>query len=112
MSNIVAIAAVEARAAAEEAGLALEDRLRAAMRVTHHHWLATDESDQIMAACEGTAQAVGDGPDRERLIAELRVIQALSAAMSGVPVDFDAMLADENRPEPVHIRKLWAEVTT
>jgi hypothetical protein len=113
MSNIVAIAAVGAREAAENAGPALEDRLRAAMRATHHHWLATKEDDQIMAACEGAAQAVGEGPDRERLIAELKVWQALSAAISGVPVDFGAMVPDDeaDRPEPVGIRKLWLEVT-
>lgn len=112
MNEIVLIAAVEAETAAKAAeDTTLEGRLRAAMQATANHWMATNEDDQFLAACEGTARVVDD-EDRERIEASLRLLQTLSAAASGVPVDFDALLPDgaEDRPKPARLQPLWREV--
>lgn len=111
MSTIQAIVATEAREAARETEGTLEDKLRAAMRKSYRHWMATDENDQLMGALEGTAQVV-DEESVERIQHELRMFQALSVASSGIPVDFEQLLGDpdEEKPKPIGIRKLWDEV--
>src|SRR4051812_31782916 len=113
MNNLVLIAAVDAQHAAERAGdVSLEDRARAAMAATRHHWMATREEDQFLAACEGLARAVTD-EERQRIEDDLRrlgkVSGLLNALAAGVPVDFDALEVEEPPENPLGLRKLWAE---
>lgn len=107
-SNAVAIVALEARQAVEAlpAGTSLEDRLRAAMKASRDHWMATDEGDQLMGACEAV-YGLASSTERERIEADLRVMSSLSALMSGVPVAIDQIDVPEN---PLGIRRLWREV--
>lgn len=112
MNNLIALVATEAAEAAKQTDGSLEDKLRAAMRKGYRHWMVTDENDQLMGALEGAARVLPD-EDVERIKAELRLFQALGAATAGVPVDFGALLPDEDdedRPEPIGIRKLWDEI--
>jgi hypothetical protein len=112
MNNLIALVATEAAEAAKRTEGTLEDKLRAAMRKGYRHWMVTDENDQLMGSLEGAARVLPD-EDVARIEAELRLFQALSAASSGVPVDFERLLPDdedEERPKPIGIRKLWDEV--
>jgi hypothetical protein len=50
-----------------------------------------------------------DEAEKARIMAELATLRVLGAAMSGVPVDFDAAFAD-GRPEPIGMVGIWREV--
>lgn len=114
MSNVVLIAAIEARSAVQAIpDASIEDRARAAMRAVQNHWMATREEDQFLAACEGLAQTATPEEferikdDLERQSKAGAVLQALAA---GVPVDFDALDVPEPAENHLGLRKLWEEV--
>lgn len=110
-SKIVLIAAVEAEHAAKDAGGTLENRLRAAMQATANHWMATDEGDQFNAAMEGCARTC-DPDELERMEAEMRRLQRLSGLLSGLPLDWDQIAAEQEAEtaEPIGAQKMWREV--
>lgn len=110
MDNVVLIAAVEADHAAETAGPTVEEKVKAAMKATRGHWMATREEDQFLAACEGAARHLGED-ERARMVETIRIMNALGSAVSGVPVDFGALIPEneEDRIEPYPLRKWWEE---
>jgi hypothetical protein len=121
--NLDAIAMIEAKSAVLALGpeATIEDKLRAAMKVTRNHWLLEQmrpsEGRDLRAAVGGVLMALGpDHPDYERLGAEHRTLarlsQALEAAQRGIHVDIAAMAEQEdvaNKPEPIGILRLWKE---
>jgi hypothetical protein len=112
--TLMAIVATEAKHAAEREPT-LEGKLRAAMKVAANHWMVLDRDVQLKGALAAVLQVVGiESGEGQRIQHELRLHRALSAAASGVPVDFAALLGDEDepRPEPVRIADLWREATT
>lgn len=101
----VMIALTEAKTAVKEDD-SLEDRLRAAMRVTSRHWCVTNPDEQLRAAVG--AVLVSASPDEsERIEAELANLRSLSALLEGVPVDLERIEPLEN---PIGVMKLWHEV--
>lgn len=113
MNNIVLIAAMDAQSAAENLkDASLEERARAAMDAVRHHWMATREEDQFLAACEGLARTATP-EEMERIEDDLRrlakVSGLLNAMSAGVPVDWDSMEADEPLENPLGLRKMWAD---
>lgn len=110
MNSAVAIAAVEAEDAARAlAGEPLEARLRAAMHAVANHWMARTDNEQFEAAMEGCARAAS-AEERVRLNAEIRRVNLLLVALSGVPLDADAVIAEQkNAQEPLGSLALWRE---
>lgn len=111
--NLLMIAATEAKGAVERTVAAhpnasLEDRLRAAFEVTRHHWLVTDEDTQFRAGIGGVL-LTADDDEKARIQAELQTLQTLGAAMSGVPVDFGGIGADD-APKPIGMLGIWREM--
>ena len=106
-SNAVLIAVTEAALAVEDLGDApIEDRVRAAMRKTWRHWVATNEDDQFAAAVEAVARLAND-EERDALIAEYRVL----GMFGGGVVNLDEVAAFAAQvPNPVGLLKLWNEV--
>lgn len=109
MSDVaLRIAMTEAKAAVERAGdVALEDRLRAAMKATYRHWMATDEDVQLRAALGGVLLACEDDAEKARLHAEIEQLRLLGAMLSGLPIDPEAIKPLE---EPIGVVRLWREV--
>lgn len=107
----VAIASTEARSvvALMPPESSIEDRFRTAMKATFRHWMATDENDQFIAACEAV-YATATEDEQERIKVELRSLADANALLSGVPVDFDA-IAERIPTNPIGLRKLWQEVS-
>lgn len=104
MNNTTIIAMTEAVHAIPK-DAPLEDQIRAAMNATRNHWMCTDETEQFKAAIGAVLQHYGEGsPEFARLGWEMRQIARLSAAMSGVPVDWTA---DEPVFEPIGIMGMW-----
>ena len=103
--NILMIAVTEAKAAAENE-TTLEGRLRAAMAATKDHWMVTGEDDRFRSAVAG-ALLLSNEDDKDRIKREMDQLRTLNAAISGVPVNFDAIKPLEN---PVGLMKMWREV--
>lgn len=85
------------------------ERIKQCMRRTYQHWMATDEDLQFRGALAG-AMGLSDDDDKQRITDALKPLQALSAMMSGVPVDLEAVTAQLDMDNLVPLRKLWEEV--
>lgn len=97
------IAAQEAKAAVAwlPSTSSIEDRLRAAMKVTKNHWMLTqlgkNEGRELRAAVAGVLLHLGmEHPDSKRIIAEHNALAkagaVLEALQRGVPVDMTAVV--------------------
>ena len=107
--NSMSIAIAEARSAAESADGSLEDRLRAAFAVTRNHWMVVNDDERFRSGIGGVLTAINTTEDEKaRIESELASLKALSAAMTGVPVDFEAVSAGD-RPEPIGMAGIWRE---
>ena len=110
----ITIAALEAKIEVDRTQGGIKEKLGAAMRATRDHWLVTDEDSQFRAAISGVMLYYGEGSEEyNRLRWEMealnRIGAAISAAMSGIGVDFFSTLG-EQKYEPIGLLKLWREV--
>jgi len=71
-------------------------------------WM-THSVDQKFTIALGLALVALQGDARERLEYELKALKMLSAAMGGVPVDFDG-LGEEPPGEPLRFRDLFVDI--
>ena len=85
----------------------LEEKIDAAMNATINHWMILDEDKQFQAAVGGLLLSVKDEETRERITKEMKSIRALSAAISGVPVDIEQVDIDF---EFLGLLKRWKEL--
>jgi hypothetical protein len=70
-----------------------EDRLRAAFKVARNHFMAPDDSTALVAGlC--AVHAISTPEEQERIVRAKKAIDALSALISGVPVDLEAVEAN------------------
>lgn len=95
----------EAKAAAKDAP-DLDSRIQAAMKAAKNHWLTADENKQFGAAV-AAIRDLSDDETKERIDEELRGLQALSALLSGVPVNMEAV---SMATEPLGLMKIWKEL--
>ena len=115
MSNLLMIAATDAKSAVEEAvaknpSLDLEGRLRVAFGETRRHWLVTDDDTRFRAGVGGVLLATSDEAERQRINAEVARLNALGAAASGIPVDLAAAFVGVD-DAPIGMLGIWGEVT-
>lgn len=115
------IAAQEAKAAVAwlPSTSSIEDRLRAAMKVTKNHWMLTqlgkNEGRELRAAVAGVLLHLGmEHADSKRIIAEHQALAksgaVLEALLRGVPVDWDALIDQteaDAKFEPVGLLAIW-----
>jgi hypothetical protein len=87
-----------------------EDMLRAAMREAKDHWMVTDENQRLMGAIAHVTMLLLKMPDRaedlENLRREVKMLQALSGIMSGMPIDISRVEAPE---KAFGLGKMWNE---
>ncbi len=85
----------------------LEARLKAAMQLTKDgHWLLSSEDENFRCAV-GAVMLNASPDERERIEADLRGLKALSAMISGVPVDLSRIEVPEN---PLGMMAMWREI--
>ncbi len=115
------IAVQEAKAAVawQPSTSSLEDKIRAAMKCTKNHWMLSqmgkNEGRELRAAVAGVVLHLGmEHPDSKRIIAEYQALAksgaVLEALQRGVPVDWNAVLAqaeDDAKIEPVGLLTIW-----
>lgn len=89
----------------------LEQRVRAAMRLALNDdaatFLCTD--DQRFRGAVGAVLLCCSEEERQRVTNALDALKALSAAISGVPVDFGAVLAPQADDPPLPLLGIWHE---
>lgn len=106
--GLVMIAATEAKSKVDTAQ-PLPDQFRAAMNITKDFFLTTDQDVRFRGAVAAVLLANEDSEEvRTRITQEMRSLNTLSAAMSGVPVNWDEAFDEEH--EPIGILKIWKEV--
>jgi hypothetical protein len=105
MDNLILLVMAESRMAVKPED-SLEDRCRASMKAAKGHWMVLDEDMQFKGAIAAVLETAND-EETHRITSELEVLKALSAAMSGVPVDFGSVAPAENA---VGLSKIWREV--
>ena len=107
--NVILIAAAEAKSRIDTS-VPLEEQARAAMEVTKDFWMSTDEDVRFRGAVAALLLANKDNPEAtERINTEMRALNSMGAAMSGVPVDFGAALPPEDF-KYIGLRSLWMEI--
>ncbi len=99
------IVIAEAKSAAEGEDT-LEDKLTAAMNSARNHWMVLDEDKQFRGAV-GAVMLLVDDEDKHRLELEMKALNALSALMSGVPIDIDTI---EVSDDPIGLMKMWKDL--
>lgn len=104
---ILRIAAAEAESAIMALGddADLESRFRAAAASTKHNWMAPDEDTAFRAAIAALYISAPE-EDQPRILEEAEALKIISAMLSGIPVDLDAVKMPEN---PIGLMKLWRE---
>lgn len=113
MAVPLGIALTEARHALAAVPGDVADKLRAAMRVTRHHWLCTNKDEQLLAAVGAVMDFYGPASDEwRRLEWELGMLRKISVMVLGAQAGlslggFDEL--DEDMPQPVGILRIWHE---
>lgn len=100
------LVALEKGSAADEANII--ERIRKAMKATKDHWMITDEDLQFRAAL-GIAMVNSDETDKARIVRSFQPLKSLSAMMSGVSVDVDAMTRELDHDDLIPLMKMWKE---
>jgi len=76
-------------------------------------WSPQTEDERFRLAC-GALLLLIEGEDRDRVARELRALQAISAAMSGIPVDFESVFAGMDKGEaeaPIGLLKIFRDAS-
>jgi hypothetical protein len=109
--NIISLTASEARSAITDGPLA--DRARQAFQAAAQGLLAPDAREVLAAGVAALLQTCDDA-ERAIVMAEVEVLghlnRFLTAAATGIPLDYDAIPAAPEMPEgAVHIMQLCRE---
>lgn len=113
MSNMmISLVATEARQAMVM-GAPFKDRCRQAMKSAAGHWMVLDPDLQFRGALAAILTEYKEGsPEGDQVRREIKIMRALGAATSGVPVDFATVLEDvgEAQGEPIKLAEMWREI--
>lgn len=105
-NTIISIVATECRHAAEKE-TTLDDRIAAAMNVAKDHYLTTDNDERFRGAIAAIYE-LSDEETRYRIKEEMDALKYLSAMLSDVSVNLDAMPKIEN---PIGLIKTWGRLS-
>ena len=107
--DVALIVAAEARSACSGEPN-ITKRIKKAMRASRGHWMATNETDQFRGAI-AAAILESEGAEKDRIERSAKKLNQLGAVLSalqaGVPVDLEAMAAEQSDADLLPLRKLW-----
>lgn len=89
----------------------LENKARKIFEMTfddNYNWFVTEDDYRFRIGVAVLLSIVDEGETKDRIKHELKLLQCLSASMSGIPVDFGAV-ADEEI-EPIGLLGLYREI--
>lgn len=90
----------------------LPERINFAMRYVREHerdlfWMSYDANDDLkMRTALAAVMLAGNEEDRDAITRAMKPLKMLSAAMSGIPVDFSAL---EGLEDVLPLLKMWKE---
>jgi len=88
----------------------LEDKFRVAFKEARNYWMSTDEDIRFKGGIGAVMLHVGiASPEYERITIELDQLKTLSAAFSGVAVDWEHTNPMPDDFKVIGITKLWKE---
>lgn len=77
--------------------LPLEQRIREAFKCSQDFWMSTDDNVRFSGALVAVAACCTE-EDKALIVRSKKRLDALSAMLDGVPVDFDKAMADPDEP--------------
>lgn len=86
----------------------IKDRLKQAMKLSLNHWLVTNEDEQFRCAI-GAVLLTASEEEKVQISREMAFLRSLSAATSGVPVDWGTLLEGETEQKIIGLLPLWKE---
>lgn len=87
----------------------LTERIRKAMREAKDFWMSLDDDLRFRAAIGAALVETTDEGEKDRILRSFQILRTLSAAMSGVPVDAEAVEAQMEGFEPLPLVAMWRE---
>ena len=109
MSNDIHTASALIEAESREDILAAptpKEKVLVVFRKAQNHWMYTDEDVQMTAALNAAMHHM-DEEEKESLVLEAKVLQAISAGIDGLPIDFSQVKLPE---KTIGIMALWEQV--
>jgi hypothetical protein len=85
----------------------VKDMLRESMKIMSNHWLVTWE-DQRFRAAVGAVMLLCTPEEKNTLEKEMKLLQGLSVATSGIPVDLTSLIEEDF--VPIGALGIWKEV--
>jgi len=87
----------------------IENRLKQAMKLALNHWLGGNEDEQFRSAV-GAVLLTASEEEKTLISREMAFLRSLSAAVTGVPVDWETLLPGEQDQKVIDLLRLWKEV--
>lgn len=107
------IAIIEAREKCKDITL-LEDRIKAAMKVTKNHWLVTDVPKQFKCACAAALMESPEKADKDLITKSHSGLSAVSHAIvamqGGADIDIGKIIEDLMPSNVLPLLKWWREI--
>ena len=91
----------------------VEQELKTAMKMAcdpEVGWLLTNDEQKFKAAVGAVLLRCGD-EDKRRIEKTMRFLGAISAASTGIPVNFEMLTSEQDDVEPLPLMGIWHEVT-
>jgi hypothetical protein len=104
--NLISVAVAEIQAELENLQyLDVKQLVKAAMIITKHHWLLTNDDERFLAAVAGAA-LLSNEDDKARLLTEVEFLKKLSDAIGSK--DSEKYKEIPDLPNPVGLLTIWA----
>jgi hypothetical protein len=87
----------------------IENRLKQAMKLALNHWLITNEDEQFRSAV-GAVLLTASEEEKTLITREMVFLRNLSAAITGVSVDFETLFEGIKDQKVIGLVPLWKEV--
>ena len=84
-----------------------EQIIREAFKKAKQHWMEPNENNQFSAAC-AVAYVAMNAEDKARMELSVKIMKAVSAMLSGVPVDMEAVMSLAEGVETFPLQTMWS----
>jgi len=90
----------------------LKEKMLDAMKLALDHWLVIEDEEQFKAAV-GAVLIKATEEEKEKINNQLQMLKTLSAVLSGIPVDIEAVMKDmpkdEKEEDKLILNSIWKQ---
>lgn len=90
-------------------GMTADEIIKETFKKGKNHWMAHNESEAFNAAVV-VAYAKMQGDDKTRMKASIDGVKAMNAVLNGIPVDLEAVLAQQEGIKTFPLLPMWREI--